>query len=173
MTVEFRIIKGSQGSFLDPPDSPTTKYSVVGWYSGHRTREPDASMSLDYALSDPDVPEVIKARIRKLYEDADMQPTEEWLAQVYSYFKNCYSPDGEDRNVSRCLIISPNLNLVTVSRGVNYTQLGFGYAVGTFGKDGWITERPDPSTSLAVMHIRKFFPDHEVRMDLLDKPKGE
>lgn len=163
MTYTFKLIKSEHGigSFLDPPNSPQAQYEVVGWYSAHRTREPDCAMSLESALEDPDVSEGMKRRIRKLYEDANMQPTEDWLKQVYSYFKNCYSPDGEDRNVSNCIIISPNVE--------RDGQMGFGYKVGTFGRDGWINERPSADTSLAVMLIRKFFPDHKPRTDLLDR----
>jgi hypothetical protein len=170
MTYDFRLIKSEHGmgSFLDPPNSPQMQYEVIGWYSAHRTREPDCMMSLESALKDDDIPEGMKRRIRKLYEDADMQPTEEWLEQVYGYFKNCYSPDGEDRNVSNCLIVSPNIQTVWVGGGENWKQIGFGYTLGTFGKDGWMMEKPDPNTSLAVLHIRKFFPDHAIREDLLD-----
>lgn len=166
MTYDFRLVRNGRGmgSFLDPPNSPQAEYEVLGWYSAHRTREPDCSMSLEAALADPDVPEGMKRRIRELFTNADMQPTEEWLSQVYGYFKNCYSPDGEDRNVSNCLIVTPDPD--------------GGYKLGTFGRDGHVDEPPPIETSLAVMHVRKWFPDHEPRPDLLvsgqwGKPRTE
>ena len=157
--MEVRIVKGSMGSFLDPPNSPQRQYRVIGWDRPHRTREPDFSMSLEGALDSDWISEGIKRRIQALYDCADMQPTEEWLSSVYGYFKNCYSPDGKDRNVSNCLI-------VRLAKQQPQRE-GERYRIGTFREQPYGDELPDPNKALAVMHIRKFFPDHEIREDLL------
>lgn len=159
--MDVRLVNSGHGmgSFLDPPNSPQAQYEVHMWYGAHRTREADCIMSLEGALKDPDVPESIKRRIRKLFEDADMRPTEEWLSQVYGYFKNCYSPDGVDRNVSRCLI-------VTLAKQQPQRE-GERYRVGSFGEHAYGDDPPPIETSLAVIYVRHWFPDHEPRADLL------
>lgn len=145
MTVH--LTKGSMGSFLDPPGSPQREWEVIEGGFGN----PQAMMSLRGALEAEWVPESVKERVRRLFERADIRCTEEWLREVYAYFRRCYSPDGVDRNVSICAI--------------DYSPNG---------------PARDPNHHLAVMLVRTWFPDHEPRMDLIyglksadnDEPPG-
>jgi hypothetical protein len=134
---KFRIVAGSMSSFLDPPGSPQREYHVVERYANGKEA---SSLSLLHAIDQDYVPAEIKAEIALLYAAAEMEPTEEWLSQVYGYFKNCYSPDGKDRSVANARIIDSDSRLPI-------------------------------ETSLAVMHVRSFFPDHEPREDLLTAGK--
>ncbi|HTE63091.1 MAG TPA: hypothetical protein VK631_22235 [Solirubrobacteraceae bacterium] len=134
MTTPARVVAGQMGCFLDPPGSPQYEYEVIEG----PTRNPRSITSLNGALKDELTPEHVKAQIRGLFERADIRCTEEWLREVYAYFRRCYSPDGVDRNVSICVI--------------DYSPNG---------------PTRDPNHHLAVMLVRTWFPDHEPRMDLI------
>lgn len=91
----YEIRKDGMGGFLNPPGDPEHFYHVHGYH---------VDMSLSAALTDSDVPEGIKAAIRDLYAQNTSENTAEWRSQVHSYFRHCYSPDGQDWNVSNVVI---------------------------------------------------------------------
>lgn len=131
------------GGHLAPPGDPSLRYTVR---EGSRNN-PLSLMSLESAVTEDYVPEDIRQRAAGILAKAQRTPSETWIAQVYGYFKNSYSPDGVDRNVSNALI---------------------------FGKFWGNADEPRPPAerSLAVMFIRQYFPDHEPRLDLLDTAAG-
>jgi hypothetical protein len=145
-----------QGGFLDPPGYPTHRFAFLE-YRGSRSTDYESAISVDTAGEYSWVPAAVKGRARRLLAEHPPQCTEEWLRSVYGYFRGCYSPDGEDRNVSRCLIVKPNPD-------------GDGYVLGPFGRDGHLDELPPADRHLAVMQVRRFFPDHEPREDLIANP---
>lgn len=135
----FVIVAGSgMGGFLDPPGSLSHNYHVEE-YRGSRSSDAEGAMSLNSALRDSWVPAGIKHEIRRLQATEHKQITEDWLESVYRHFQRCYSPDGETRNVSECLIVEPDSE-----------------------------DLPPINWHLAVMFVRSHFPDHEPREDLLD-----
>jgi len=154
----WELVDGDgMGGFMDPPGALTHTLYVREW-RGSRSECYETAMAIDSALSESYVPAVIKRAIRRELAKAEPPVADEaWIERTYAYYKNCYSPDGIDRNVSHCLIVAP-------------TPDGFGYVVGTFGRDGWMENRPSPETHLAVLAIRKHFPDHEPRVDLIETP---
>jgi hypothetical protein len=103
-------------------------------------------MGLAGAIEAPDAPEHIKNRARDLLAAHPGEPSEEWVQSVYAYFRNCYSPDGVDRNVSRCLILKGERPPVDLSKA---------YA---------------PARHLAYLFVRQFVPDHRPRVDLIEAP---
>lgn len=137
MATYYKIKSGSSGGFLDPPGSPQHSYEVAEMAGNHRQI---GWLSVEAAATEEWVPEATRAACQRLLDTAKVVPSEAWLAQVYSYFANCYSPDGINRNAGDC-IIDP---------------------------EGEI----DPERSLAVLHIRQWFPDHEIRADLLNQRDG-
>jgi hypothetical protein len=98
----MRIVPGSMGSFLCPPGHPMLFHHI----EHGKKDDPNLMVGLDYALdeSNIDVSNTLRARVRKMYDDAELVNSELWQRSVYGYFKNCYSPDGVDRNVSKCVI---------------------------------------------------------------------
>jgi hypothetical protein len=103
-------------------------------------------MALDSALAADYVPESIKYRARALLVALPGEITEEWVREVYAYFRNCYSPDGVDRNVSNCLISRGKRPSVDLSKA---------YA---------------PARHLAYLFVHQFSPDHRPRVDLIEDP---
>jgi hypothetical protein len=132
------------GGFLSPPGHPTLTYTVEEYAPNQYGDNVRSSMSVDSAAEEEWVPADIRARARRILDSytPPRPPSEDWLAYVYSYFRNSYSPDGTDRNVSNAVIV----------------------------REG--EETPDPSRSLAVLLIREYYPDHAPRLDLLDQSGG-
>jgi hypothetical protein len=87
------------GCFLDPPGSPQYDYEVR---EGRSTGFYSLEAALEYGLPG------VQDRIRALYRAAPIRCTEDWLADVYRYFRHCYSPDGVSCNVSDCIIDREN-----------------------------------------------------------------
>lgn len=151
------------GGFLSPPGAAVHEYRIEEW-RGSRSQEAETSMSIE-AINDEWsswLPARIRNRARKILDSQAALCTDKWVESVYAYFRYCYSPDGEDRNVSNCLIVKPNTE--------KDVQEGFGYVMGIFGRDGWVELPPPPDTHLAVLFIRQYFPDHEPRTDLIATP---
>lgn len=99
----FMIVTGKgMGGFLNPPGHAEHTQSVHEYERG-RDR---GSMSLSYAAGDETtwVPADFKARCKQALADNPGQFTDEWERVVYSYFRNCYSPDGVTRNTSNATI---------------------------------------------------------------------
>ena len=132
----MRIVNEGMGGFLNPPGDAEYNWSVRSVRSGR-----DNYSSLRYALTEPYYVS-IKADIERKLVENPPQFTTDWEQQVYAYFRNCYSPDGTERNVSVCVITSPWYNC----------------------------PRFNPRFHLAYLHIKKFFPDYEPNLDLIDNP---
>lgn len=151
------LVREGMGGFLDPPGAISHDWSLEFW-RGPNSKEAEESYGLSAALGESYIPEPIKARIRAHIEAHDRpEMTEEWVRSVYAYFRHCYSPDGEDRNVSRCDIVKPNPD-------------GDGYVWGTFGRDRVTDEPPPAERHLAYLCVREHFPDHTPRLDLIAAP---
>jgi hypothetical protein len=97
-----RIVPGSSGSFLTPPGHPMHFHHV----EDGPAKNPNLIAGLDYALGDPygDVPVDLQARVRALYDATTLVDSELWQRMVYGYFRNCYSPDGTNRDVGDAII---------------------------------------------------------------------
>lgn len=166
------------GGFLCPPGHPNHFYSVHG-YSGGRVKPvsgPDIMAGLDLLIQDEygDVPPAIKADAKLIMDDAKLKCSELWLRSVYGYFRNSYSPDGVNRNVSDA-----------ISTGKFYCQCGqeFWGATGLdyhlehgpiTGGPHYEAAKPLPPAEhhLGYLCVREYFPDHEIRLDLIDGPSG-
>jgi hypothetical protein len=137
----MRIVPGSAGSFLCPPGHPAHYWHVE---DGSR-RDPNLIAGIAYAIENEygDVPEPVQVEAKKLMADATPVCSEDWVRHVYSYFRNCYSPDGVDRNASHCVIAKP-------------------------GDE----HQPPAEWHLGYLLVRSYFPDHELRVDLLSDSSG-
>lgn len=147
--------KDGMGGFLSPPGDPAHTYAFLE-YRGSRSMDYETSMSVESAATEKWVPARVRAKAKQILASAKRECTDEWVESIYRYFRNCYSPDGVDRNVSNCLIVKPNPN-------------GFGYV---HGESGWLESLPPAEHHLAVLYIRKYFPDHEPRMDLIENTEN-
>ncbi len=84
----YVIVSGGMGNFLEPPGHPNHDWHIQ---SGETT-----FYSLTAALDATDVPDMLKADIQKLLDNAQLDLSEEWIQNVYRHHHNCYlSPDGE------------------------------------------------------------------------------
>jgi hypothetical protein len=145
------------GGFLDPPGSPSHIYAVLE-YRGSRSQDYETSLSVYSALKEIWVPAPVKAACRRVIEQAKIDTkNEDWIRRVYAYFRNSYSPDGVNRNISHSVTVAPNPD-------------GFGYVVGVFGLDGWREDRPPAETHLAYLFVKQWDPEHEPREDLIESP---
>jgi hypothetical protein len=52
------------------------------------------------------LPAEIVRQARDLLAKAELVNSEGWQRFIYGYFKNCYSKDGVDRDVSKCLVVT-------------------------------------------------------------------
>jgi hypothetical protein len=143
-----------QGGFLAPPGHASHSLRVEE-YRGSRSSESESSLSVDSALTEEWVPSALKVAICKAMAQYEAQCTEDWVQSIYSYFGNCYSPDGVNRNVSDCLIVKAN-------------EGGFGYVTGPFGADGWLESLPPAEHHLGYLYVKQYFPEHTPRTDLIE-----
>jgi hypothetical protein len=156
----FKIMSGphgGSGSALDPPGYPTLTHSLYGWGSKSWATRGGVSAAryigsvkalteADWAASEAGP--VLRGRARRMFEEFDRTKiiSEMWVQSVYAYFRNCYSPDGADRNVSHCEIWKPKR------------------------PDGSDCPMPPDERHLAYLHIREYFPDYAPRHDLILNP---
>lgn len=251
----YKIVPGSSGSLLCPPGHPALSWSLEG-YESTRHRNPFSIGAIDNALADDfDGSDAIKARVRKIFDEAELVPSEMWIRSVYAYFRNSYAPENLDRNVSKAIThsraeiaaaaarkaLAEHFSVLPINvgagegvhnaesyrdgsakmmrgarRGWEVTAKADGsevfvYALTDDGtrygslpilerymealedngfadariepvrNEGGVfipervratnpapVERIDPNRHLAVLCIRKYFPDHEPRLDLID-----
>ncbi len=136
----LRLVSGGQGQFMCPPGHPMHRYHL----EAGPARNPNALMGLQHAL-DADtwgVTDSLRARVQKLYDEAELVMSEDWVRQVYGYFKNSYSPDGTDRNVSNAVFVKAGEPL------------------------------PPATHHLGYLCVRKYFPDATPRLDLIEYSDG-
>ena len=129
----FYLIKDGMGGFLNPPGDSEHDYSIregksdisaVGFYS------------LSTAASETWIPDEVRKIAQSKLDSSKRECSEKWVQSVYNYFRNCYSPDGINRNCSDCIVDNTN-------------------------------EQP-PKYHLAFLHIKRFFSEHEPRLDLIE-----
>ena len=96
----YYLRAGSGGSFLNPQGDAEHKFHVEEERGGHVV----GIYSLRGIEGCSWIP--LGVRLAALRKIAACTPvcTEEWVQSVYNYFRHCYSPDGEDRNVGHCVV---------------------------------------------------------------------
>lgn len=103
----YKIVPGRSGSFLCPPGHPHHSWSLEG-YESTRHRNAFFIGALSSALKeDFDGIDAIKARVRKIFDDAVMVESELWVRSVYRYFRTIYIPADGSRDVSTLTEHSP------------------------------------------------------------------
>jgi hypothetical protein len=176
------------GGFLSPPGHPSHFYSVEGYYGGwvKPVSGPDLIAGLDYLIKDEygDVPAFVKAEATQIMESAQLRCSEAWLRTVYGYFRNSYSPDGTDRNVSHAISTSKThcqcgkefwnqkgLDAHCADHQTGFTA--FGVTTRVSPGHGEVTlPLPPPERHLGYLCVRKFFPGHQPRLDLIRNPSA-
>lgn len=98
----FRIVNSGMGGFLNPPGDAEHNWRVETF-----GRDGEGGESLRFALKSDYTPDAIKQQIVTLLAANPPQLTEEWVRQCYTYFRNCYSPDGIELRVDKCLREGP------------------------------------------------------------------
>lgn len=174
------------GGFLCPPGHPNHFYTVEGYYGGKvkPVSGPDSIGALDSLIADEygDVPAHVKADAQRIMDSAQLTCSEAWVRSVYGYFRNSYSPDGTDRNVShaistgklRCQCGADFWN----RRGLDSHLAGHQAGVTAFGVTAVITPghgeaaplRLPADHHLGYLCVREYFPDHQPRTDLIADP---
>jgi hypothetical protein len=152
-------------------------------------READGCSSLSGVLEDErgEYPASVKRQAQRIMDGAELTCSEAWVRSVYGYFRNSYSPDGADRNVSnavsasgyRCAcgehsynrrILQLHFNQVIKARlrlRKRWTR-----AVETVepGPHRLVTLQLPPEHHLGYLCVRSYFPDHQPRTDLIADP---
>lgn len=130
----YYLVSESAGSFLTPPGHATQKFSIREMRGGHET----GFFSLE--TSENWIPEQVKKIAQeKLNQYPGNAKDEKWIKQVYAYFKNCYSPDGINRNAPDCVVC----------------------------KNPSDKEYFNPSYHLGYLYVKQYDPNHDIRMDLI------
>jgi hypothetical protein len=109
--------------------------------------------------------------------EAKLTCSEKWLRMVYGYFRNSYSPDGVNRNVSNAISASklhcrcgeefwnrPGLN--------KHIERNSGPRGGYRGHEEIAKPMPPPEHHLGYLCVREYFPDHTPRLDLIENPEA-
>lgn len=104
----YAIIPGYSGNFLCPPGHPNHRWEVRGASSRAKlTTDPDFIGSVENVAANWSMPAGIRKDAQKKLDEAQLVCSELWLRYVYGYFRNCYSPDGTDRNVQVMIDAGP------------------------------------------------------------------
>lgn len=185
---QFRTGKdGGSGSFLCPPGHPNLVYSVHGWHSSggksrpntQRRSGPDSIQSLDSIAEDEDGYYLASAvrRARRILAGSRNEPSELWVRHTYGYFKNSYSPDGKDRNVSNAISTSKLhckcgedfWNQKGLDRHIDAASAEHPYR-----GDHYQIARPLPPAEhhLGYLLVKSYFPGHQPRTDLIAHPEA-
>src|SRR6266567_5292873 len=146
----YRIRRDGQGmgGFLCPPGHPNLEYVLEGFYGRSQESKPsiaarmrgcgpDLIGSIESALDDKYIPSGIRDQARRIIDGAKTTCSPDWVAMVYGYFRNSYSPDGTEQNVS-----------VAIHPGAAETV-------------------PPATHHLGYLTVRSHFPDHEPDLDLI------
>jgi hypothetical protein len=167
----MRVVPGSASSAGCPPGHPMHLHEIQAGRRGN----PSLIAGLEYALKNEygDVPERVRVRVEELYAKAELVCSETWLRATYFHFNNCYSPDGVERRVERLLIPGrgepyypghPKVESgeVVLSR---YRSLNKGPVVQADDP------RCVPEHHAGYLAVRRYFPDHQPRLDLIADPQ--
>lgn len=173
------------GGFLCPPGHPAHFYCVEGYWGGRRKPSgPDLMAGLDYLIRDEygDIPDSVKARAQKIMDSAKLTCSEAYVRNVYGYFRNSYSPDGTDKNVShaisagkiRCACGQESWRRAGLAAHLEKHAsafTAFGVAVRSTPGHGELPPLQLPATHhLGYLCVQEYFPDHEPRLDLIADP---
>lgn len=103
----FTIVRGTgAGGFLAPPGDPAHTFSVIEKSSNRSNAREVGSYSVDSVANGDDewIPEHIRNRAAKIVADASRTESPLWVANVYGYFRNMWTPEGKKwDNVSSLL----------------------------------------------------------------------
>jgi len=184
----YVIKRDGQGSggFLCPPGHPNHFYAVEGYWGGRvkPVTGPDLIAGLDYLITneDSDVPADVQARAQRIMDSAELTCSEAWVRNVYGYFRNSYSPDGEDRNVSHavstgklhCRCGEEFWNGKGLAAHLSRHQTAFtafGVSVPVAPGHGQVyPPLPPAEHHLGYLCVREYFPEHTPRLDLIADP---
>lgn len=139
-TEKGRIVRGSAGSFLDPPSYPTHEFQVET--DLRRRPENRDVMSLTYAADCEYLDPATRREARERLAAWDRPPldepeTAEWVAQVLGYFRDCYRSTDPEHIAAGTEWHASNLHVV---------------------RDG----EARPNDEHAGVHlIRKYYPEYE------------
>ena len=163
----YRIIQGSSGGFLCPPGHPNHSYELRGARRGQLMRNPHTIASVEHAASEEGevyLPTEIVRQARRLLSTAKMECSELWQRNVYGYFRNSYSPDGQQGNAENLLIVGMKWY---VDKGSKYNSLN---------KSDEVLKADDPRVipehHAAYLLIKSYFPDAQPRLDLIADASG-
>jgi hypothetical protein len=112
-------------------------------------------------------------RARRIVAEAAARrvPSELWIRNTYAHFRNCYSPDGTSRNVSS-LVISSKLHCKCGEEFWN--EKGLLHHLKRHPADlhhhKVIVPLPPPEHHLGYLAVKRYFPDHTPREDLIADP---
>ena len=179
----FRIVRTGQGmgGFMAPPGHPDHFYEVRGyWPRGDRAvnvarrREADSYGSLSGVLENDrnEYPASVQDQAQRIMDRAELVCSEAWVQQVYGYFRDSYSPDGIDRNVSNA-ISSGKLHCNCGEDFYNRRGLDYHLEHGPVtGGPHFEIAKPHPPAEhhLGYLCVRSYFPDHTPRTDLITDP---
>jgi hypothetical protein len=92
------------GGFLNPPEQAEHNFSIIEKRGGHEV----GSYSLTGAIKESWIPQEVKSIAKQYLNKYPGIITEDWIKEVYKYFRYCYSKDGINRSVSDCIIDKEN-----------------------------------------------------------------
>lgn len=108
-----KIVKGSMGSFLEPPTHPTHLYSVKSVFGN------TFYMSIESAADDKEnwLDERTRAEAKKIMSEWKPLPIEnkdvqEWINKVLKYFKHCYQGKNGEWEAGSLIIDTDDSNLI-------------------------------------------------------------
>jgi hypothetical protein len=172
----YKLVKGDgMGGFLSPPGHWSHRWHVEE-YATARSRNPVGTYSLEYVF-DPGLhtPETLRARVQKIMDGSALVCSELWLRSVYTHFRRCYSPDGIDTRTENAVTGSGLATQYIIEAGLDRDatperRAEVRSAAATRAAARLAAMPAD--WHLAVMWVRRFFPDHEPRLDLITDPRG-
>lgn len=182
MTKPLYILKNDgqgSGGFLAPPGHPSHFYSVEGYWGGRikPVNGPDLIAGIGFLIKNEygDVPAELKARAQQIMDSAVLVYSEKWIRNVYGYFRNSYSSDGTDRNVSHA-ISSGKLHCHCGQEFWNRKGLDYHLDKSGIGQsDHYEVAVPLPPAEhhLGYLMVREYFPEHTPRLDLIKDPGSD
>jgi hypothetical protein len=90
----FKVRRSGQGGFMNPPGDPAHVFSVWEYKGPRMTGEPIGMYSID-GLTEDDVPEMILVEVQAILEKAKRVCSDLWVRNVYGYFRNMWTADGQ------------------------------------------------------------------------------
>ena len=178
---EIWRIKASRhggGSFLCPPGHPALTHTLEGfWSAGEGTPRVTRASGPNFigGIGDVagelgnDIPAHIRAQADRLHANAELTCSADWVANVYGYFRNSYSPDGADRDVSHSVIYKPG---TCQQCGRSEARGAHAPEAPTPRGESWhqfrAVARPPADRHLGYLMVRQFFPDHVPDLALIN-----